>query len=148
MTDIFTIGFAQKSASQFFELLAKNKVKYLIDIRLNNASQLAGFAKGKDLAYFCQTILGIHYKHDLRFAPTKELLDGYRKKRISWKQYVEHYNQLLEKRKIKDVIIEEYKEIIDGCCFLCSEPTPDKCHRRLLTNYIQKIIPNCKVHHL
>ena len=99
MITLFTIGFTKKSAEHFFELLKKYHVKKIIDIRINNTSQLAGFAKGVDLSYFAQQICGIEYTHIIDFAPTKELLSDYQKKNIDWKGYQQIYRKLIENRK-------------------------------------------------
>ena len=99
--DLFTIGFTQKKAEQFFETLIKSGVKRVIDTRLNNVSQLAGFAKKPDLAYFLQKIGGIEYIHILDLAPTKDILDAYKKKEITWDSYEQKFNQLIKQRKIE-----------------------------------------------
>jgi len=141
---IFTIGFTQKSAEQFFTLLVKNGVSKLIDVRLNNSSQLAGFASSKHLPY-CLKLHNIEYQYSPQFAPTKELLKGYRDKKIDWSEYEKRYIDTLQKRKILDKIsIEEF----DNSVLLCSEPTADKCHRRLLAEYLANHFPNIEIGHL
>ena len=142
---IYTIGFTQKSAEQFFTLLKQNNVKTLLDVRLNNVSQLAGFAKGRDLKYFLSEILNVKYVHDLSFSPTKEILDSYKKKDITWSEYEDKYRELLSKRNIKNVILNEYKEGFDGVCLLCSEVKADKCHRRLAANIIKETLISEKI---
>lgn len=146
MITLYTIGFTQKSAKEFFELLIMNKVKRIIDIRINNSSQLAGFAKGKDLAYFANAIADIGYIHITDFAPTKELLSAYQKGEVSWQGYIEIYRKLLEERNI----IAKYRiQNYDQACFLCSEPTPEQCHRRLLAEYFKEHYPDeIKIKHL
>ncbi len=146
MVTLFTIGFTKKSAEQFFELLKKNRVKKLVDIRISNSSQLAGFAKGKDLAYFLRQICGIGYRHIVDFAPTKELLADWHDKAISWSEYEKIYRGLLDSRKITSkYTLEEF----DGACFLCSEETPEQCHRRLLVEYFAEKNPDkVKIVHL
>lgn len=140
--NIFTIGFSQKSAKEFFTLLKDNNIKTLIDARLNNKSQLAGFTKGKDLPYFLKEIAGIEYKHELLLAPTKELLDGYKKNDIVWNNYVDTYEQILKARDLQNVIdIIEY----ENACILCSEPIADQCHRRLAAEYIQTAFPSKEI---
>lgn len=99
--DLFTIGFTQKNAEQFFETLIKAGVKCVIDTRLNNISQLAGFAKQKDLKYFLSKLGGIEYVHLLDLAPIKDILGDYKKKKISWKDYEEKFNSLITARKIE-----------------------------------------------
>ncbi len=147
---IYTIGFTKKSAEQFFGLLKKNNVRYLIDIRLNNSSQLAGFAKGRDLKYFLRELLGIGYIHDTKLSPTKEILDDYKNKLISWNEYEKKFIKLLEERNIRNHVIDNLYEVLDGCCLLCSEETAEKCHRRLVAEYIQRVFCNeeIKIIHL
>lgn len=145
MAILYTIGFTNKSAKQFFELLKSNKVKKLLDIRLNAGSQLAGFAKGKDLPYFMEKICGAGYEHSLDMAPTKEMLDAYRDKTMAWDEYEKAYRELLKKRKIAEKI---KVEDLDGACLLCSEHEPQFCHRRLLAEYLQKELKGIEIKHL
>ena len=134
MITLFTIGFTKKSDEKFFELLKSNGVKQLVDIRISNNSQLAGFAKGKDLAYFVKQICGINYQHVLDFAPTKELLDRWHKQTVTWEEYIDEYTAML---KARDIIKKYGVKQFDGACFLCSEETADICHRRLLAEYMR-----------
>lgn len=134
MITLYTIGFTKKSAEQFFELLKKSHIKQLVDIRISNNSQLAGFAKGKDLAYLAKQICGINYKHIIDFAPTKELLNLWHKKSISWDGYTKDYIGMLKSR---DIIHKYGVKQFDNTCFLCSEETPEMCHRRLLVEYMK-----------
>lgn len=135
MITLYTIGFTQKSAEQFFELLKKNQVARIIDIRINNASQLAGFAKGKDLQYFVKQICNANYEYVKDFAPTKELLAKWRKAEINWEQYTRVYLNLLKERSIlKKYDVKKF----NNACFLCSEETPELCHRRLLVEYMKE----------
>ncbi|MBA7553467.1 hypothetical protein ES705_46059 [subsurface metagenome] len=114
MSRLLTIGFTKKSAEEFFEKLKKNGVKRLVDIRINNTSQLAGFAKGKDLEYFLKEICNIEYIHIVDFAPTKELLSDYQNKRVDWTGYEKIFKDILIKRKIS----ERYKiSNFDNSCF-------------------------------
>ena len=135
MITFYTIGFTKKSAEQFFSLLRDNGVKQLVDVRISNSSQLAGFAKGKDVEFFVKEICHIPYKHITDFAPTKDLLDKWHKKEVTWKDYDEIYTALLKERNI--LRKHDIKQF-DGSCFLCSEDTPEQCHRRLLAEYLQK----------
>jgi uncharacterized protein (DUF488 family) len=146
MIKLYTIGFTKKTAEQFFELLKEKQVKKLIDIRINNSSQLAGFAKGGDLDYFVRQICGIDYKHIIDFAPTKDLLSDYQKKIVDWAEYQKIYRKLIENRKIS----QKYKvNTFDGACFLCSEETPEQCHRRLLVEYFKEIsLDEVKIVHI
>jgi len=145
MIKLLTIGFTEKTAETFFNLLEKAGVKKLIDIRLNNVSQLAGFAKGKDLEFFAKSIIGVGYEHNINFAPTKELLKNYRDKKITWSQYEKEYISIIEKREI---IQKTDFEKLDGSCFLCSEHKPDMCHRRLLAEYLKKANKEIEIIHL
>lgn len=141
---IFTIGFSQKSAEEFFALLTKNGVKKLIDIRLNNKSQLAGFANAKHLPYFLK-LHNIEYEYRPELAPTKELLDGYKKKEISWQEYEKIYNEILLNRDILNLLVAEE---LNNSVLLCSEPTANQCHRRLVAEYIAKHFDNVEIKHL
>ena len=135
MITLYTIGFTKKSAERFFGLLRDNGVKQLVDIRINNSSQLAGFAKGKDLVFFVNEICHIPYQHIVDFAPTKELLDQWHKNEVTWTEYEEIYTKMLKDREI----VKKYGvKSFDGACFLCSEDTPEQCHRRLLAEYMKE----------
>ncbi len=146
--NIFTIGFAQKSAKQFFEVLEKNGIDCLIDIRLNNSSQLAGFTKGKDLEYFLGKICKIKYIHELKFAPTKDILDNYKNKKISWQEYEIKFNDLLEVRNCNLIFNKLVGNKYNNICLLCSEVEPNNCHRRLFANYLKKNNPSVNIIHL
>ena len=132
---IYTMGFTQKSAEEFFEKIKKNDIELLIDVRLNNQSQLAGFTKGRDLAYFLREICNCKYVHELDFAPTKKILDDYKKGVIDWDGYVKVFEELIRTRKMSEVFRKKY-----GACknvlLLCSEPTPECCHRRLVAEAV------------
>jgi len=144
---IYTIGFSQKSAQEFFGLLTRNGVRTLVDVRLNNRSQLAGFTKGRDLPFFLEKICGIAYRHDTFLAPTKALLDGYKQETVEWDKYVTIYRDILQNRNIAGKIsLQDY----DGACLLCSEPTAERCHRRLAAEFIVSLFPQekCEIVHL
>ena len=142
---LFTIGFTQKKACEFFTILIEAGIKTVIDIRLNNVSQLAGFTKKSDLEYFLQVIGKIAYIHKPGLAPTKEILDAYKKKEIEWAEYEKSFRELLTIRKAEKLVTLEE---IDGSCLLCSEPLPDKCHRRLVAEYLDDRWGNLKIRHL
>jgi len=144
-TTLYTIGFAKKNAREFFTVLKEARVSVVIDIRLNNVSQLAGFTKKQDLQYFLQEIAGVEYAHKPEFAPTKEILDAYRKKEIDWSEYEKQFCRLLTERKIEDIITQQSAH---KACLLCSEPTPEKCHRRLVAEYLREHWQNVEVVHL
>lgn len=137
---LYTIGFTQKSAKQFFDLIKRNSIEILLDIRLNNKSQLAGFTKGDDLPYFLSEICHCEYKHCLQYAPTKDILDNYKKKRITWDEYVERYTTLMNSRANYRNFTNEFTAF-NSICLLCSEPTPEHCHRRLIAEMIANTAP-------
>lgn len=142
---LYTIGFAKKSAREFFTALKDNRIKTIIDVRLNNVSQLAGFTKKKDLHYFLKEICDINYDHRPEFAPTKEILDAYKKKEISWSEYESKYNSVLSERVVvKQITSEE----LNMACLLCSEPTAEKCHRRLLAEALKNHYGDINIKHI
>ena len=144
---IYTIGFTQKSAKEFFEKIKDNGIELLIDVRLNNVSQLAGFAKGKDLEYFLKEICNCDYVHEIVLAPTKELLDNYRAKITSWLEYEEIFNKIIRDRKIEIDFKEKYSKY-NKVCLLCTEPTAEQCHRRLVAEYLKENIDNIDIIHI
>lgn len=144
---IYTIGFTQKSAEQFFELIKQNNIELLIDVRLNNKSQLAGFSKGSDLCYFLKEICNTKYIHCDEYAPSKELLSNYQKGIVSWEEYEIVFDEIMETRKCCSNFINRFNQY-EKICLLCSEPTPEHCHRRLVAEKIQSLDPNIEVIHL
>ncbi len=142
---IYTIGFSQKNAQCFFGLLQNNHLKTLVDVRLNNVSQLAGFTKKDDLRFFLSEICNIKYIHRPEYAPSKDILDSYKSKEISWNQYEKKYLELLTKR---DIIANLNWEELNDSCFLCSEPTAEHCHRRLLAEHLKNFNRNIIINHL
>jgi uncharacterized protein (DUF488 family) len=142
---LFTIGFTQKPAQRFFELLRRSGAKRVVDVRLNNVSQLAGFAKKNDLAFFLKEICGMDYVHVPALAPTKELLDGYKKEGGGWEEYEAQFLALMKQRRVEDSIPRE--TIADGC-LLCSEDKPHHCHRRLVAEYLRQHWVNVEIVHL
>ncbi len=142
---IYTIGFTKKRAERFFGLLRDAGVQRLLDVRLNNVSQLAGFAKKHDLAYFLREICNIDYLHRPDLAPTRSILDGFKKKKGSWQDYEKQFHALMTKRRIEDALDPA---IVDGACLLCSEDTPEHCHRRLVAEYLQEHWENVEIVHL
>ena len=143
--ELYTVGFTKKTAKEFFELLTKNKIKRVIDIRLNNKSQLAGFAKGEDLKYFLEEIGNIEYVYMPEYAPPKELLKGYRDKEISWEEYESQYHKTLRDREILKNIDWA---LFDRGCLLCSEESATNCHRRLLAEHLATSNKKIKIKHL
>lgn len=146
LVNLFTIGFTQKKAEQFFETLLKAGVRRVIDTRLNNVSQLAGFTKKNDLEYLLRKIGGIEYIHILELAPTKDILDEYKKKQINWAIYEQRFNQLITERQIEKKVSSD---LLDESCLLCSEAKPHNCHRRLVAEYLQgKLDTTINIRHL
>lgn len=143
---VYTMGFTRKNAKEFFDLISANHIEMLIDVRLNNQSQLSGFTKGKDLAFFLKEICQCAYEHELLFAPTKKILDDYKKKLIDWEEYEHEYNDLIAKRKISDIFLKKYNNY-ERILLLCSEPTSQNCHRRLLAEYLKKEL-GCTIRHI
>ena len=143
--DLFTIGFTQKTAQKFFDTLVKSGVKRVIDTRLNNVSQLAGFAKKTDLEYFLKKLGNIEYVHILELAPTKDILDEYKKNKGEWSTYEQKFLHLIAEREIEKKV---KPELLDGGCLLCSEAKPHYCHRRLVAEYLSTKWGNVKICHL
>lgn len=141
---VFTIGFTKKPAREFFGKLRRPGLSRLIDVRLNNVSQLAGFSKRDDLQFFCESILSIQYLHLTDLAPTQEMLDGYKKSHGGWADYEARFLALMAERHVEKLA----PEVIDGGCLLCSEPTPEKCHRRLVAEYLKRKWGEMEIEHI
>jgi len=144
--EIYSIGFTKKSASEFFGTLKAHSIERLLDVRLNNTSQLAAFAKQADLAYFLREICGAAYEHEPLLAPTQEILDVYKKQKGSWDTYTEAYLALIRSRKVESALSRE--SFRKKTVLLCSEPTAEHCHRRLALEYLQKQWEGVEIHHL
>lgn len=142
---VFTVGFTRKSAQEFFEKLREAGVKRVVDVRLNNVSQLAGFSKRDDLRYFLKQILGVDYVQAPLLAPTQELLDAYKKNGGRWEDYERGFLRLVEERHIEEKIDPA---LLAGGCLLCSEDKPHQCHRRLVVEYLQRRWGNLSIKHL
>lgn len=142
---VFTIGFTKKSARKFFETLKHSGAKRVVDVRLNNVSQLAGFAKRGDLEFFLKEVCGMEYVHLPELAPTQEMLDEYKKLKGNWTTYEKRFLDLMEKRHIEDRIP---KEIVAEGCLLCSEDKPHHCHRRLVAEYLKQRWGDIEISHL
>ncbi|MBU4267009.1 MAG: DUF488 domain-containing protein [Candidatus Altiarchaeota archaeon] len=143
--DLYTIGFTKKTANEFFEILKKNEVEQIADIRLNNTSQLAAFTKKDDLEYFLDELCDIDYYHFDFLAPTKEIRDEYNEGK-DWDRYTETYVDLLDKREILKKLDRKFFE--KRTCFLCSESSPEYCHRRLLVEYLKRHWKDVEIIHL
>ena len=144
MMKLFTIGFTKSTAQRFFERLKKSGTKSLLDVRLNNVSQLAGFAKRDDLSYFTSQICGIRYQHITALAPTQAILDEYKKNGGAWDLYAEKFLDLMAKRQIEGIDRAQ----LDGGCLLCSEDKPHHCHRRLVAEYLREKWGDIEIEHL
>ena len=142
---LYTIGFTKTTAESFFTRLANARVKKVIDVRLNNISQLAGFAKKDDLRYFLEAICGIGYEHRPELAPTQDMLDEYKKRRGEWARYEERFLALMTQRKIEESLP---RFAVDEACLLCSEDTSRHCHRRLVAEYWRKTWGDLDIIHL
>jgi len=143
--NLFTIGFTQKTAQQFFDTLVNAGVKRVIDTRLNNVSQLAGFTKRIDLEYFLHKLGDIEYVHRLDLAPTKDILETYKKNNGDWETYEEEFLKLMRERQIEKKVSPE---LMAGSCLLCSESKPHHCHRRLVAEYLKDKWGNINIYHL
>ena len=142
---LYTIGFTKTTAESFFTRLANAGVKKVIDVRLNNISQLAGFAKKDDLRYFLKAICGIGYEHRPELAPTQDMLDEYKKRRGDWARYEERFLELMAQRKVEETVP---RSAVDQACLLCSEDKPHHCHRRLVAEYWKKKWGDLEIIHL
>ena len=144
-TTVYTIGFTKKSAAEFFDLLRKSGTKRVVDVRLNNVSQLAGFSKRDDLKFFLKELCGIDYFHLPILAPTQDILDAYKKQKGDWNVYEPAFLDLIKKREIEKRLDPE---IIRGGCLLCSEDKPHHCHRRLVVDYLEQHWGHLAIQHL
>ena len=144
--EIYTIGFTKKTAAEFFGSLRRAGIKRLIDVRLNNTSQLAGFAKRDDLEYFLDEICQAEYRHQPMLSPDKELLDGYKKKAVPWKEYESRFVALLRQREAETLLDRRLFDV--PTVLLCSEPTAEHCHRRLVAEYLAAKWGDVRIVHL
>jgi uncharacterized protein (DUF488 family) len=144
--EIATIGFAKKSARQFFESLKSAGIRRLVDIRLRNTSHLAGFTKKDDLAYFLRGLCDIEYVHEPLLAPTDEILDAYDTPGGTWEQYEQRFMALLAERRVEERLNRALFDV--PAVLLCSEPKPDHCHRRLVVEYLGRAWGDVTARHL
>ena len=144
--EIYTIGFTKKGSKKFFGLLRDASITRLIDTRINNRSQLSGFAKRDDLIFFLDELLGAEYIHDTDLAPTKELLNEWRNDEISWSTYEDRFEELMTEREIETEL--DPSMFADPTVLLCSEHKPDYCHRRLIVEYLDDKWGNVNAVHL
>jgi uncharacterized protein (DUF488 family) len=144
--EIYSIGFTQKTAEQFFGLLKSAGIRRLVDVRLNNVSQLAGFSKREDLQYFLREICCAEYRHEPLLAPTKEILDDYKKAKRDWPTFQQRFLKLMAQRHVEDKL--SIKDFDVPTVLLCSEPAADHCHRRFVLEYLQKKWKTVEIRHL
>ncbi len=145
MTKLYTIGFTRVSAADFFGRLRDAGVTRLLDIRLNNRSQLAGFSKAGDIEFFLRELIGAAYEHRTELAPTQDLLKGYRGGNLGWERFSSSFIDLITERRIEEL---DRRPFEGGAVLLCSEPTPDRCHRRLVAEYLADRWSNLEIVHL
>jgi uncharacterized protein (DUF488 family) len=131
--NLYTIGFTKKSAEKFFTLLRESGATSVADIRLNNVSQLAGFAKRDDLAFFAREVAAMSYVHLPEFAPTQELLEAHRDGNLKWDAFSERFTDLMASRKVEETVD---RRLLDNAVLLCSEHKPQDCHRSLVAEYL------------
>jgi len=144
--EVYTIGFARRSAEEFFGALRRAGVRRLVDVRLSNTSQLAGFTKKGDLAFFLRELCGAEYVHEPSLALTRELRDAYAKGDIGWEEYERRYLALLESRRVVEKL---ERSLLEGpAVLLCSESSPERCHRRLAAEYLAREWGGLEVTHL
>ena len=144
--EVYSIGFTKKTAEEFFGLLKQAKIRRVVDVRLNNVSQLAAFAKREDLKYFLREICGAEYVHEPLLAPTQEMLDAYKKKKGSWEAYEQAFLQLMKERAIENRLPQSL--FAEPAALLCSEETAEHCHRRLVLEYLRAKWSNIEIRHL
>jgi uncharacterized protein (DUF488 family) len=144
--EVYTTGFTKKTAAQFFGSLKQAGIKQLVDIRLNNSSQLAGFAKKEDLAFFLKEICSIEYLHEPLLAPTQDMLDTYKKQKGSWSDYEQRFLALMRERRVEERI--DSKLFAIPTVLLCSEATAEHCHRRLVLEYLRDKWGEIEIIHL
>jgi uncharacterized protein (DUF488 family) len=142
---IFTIGYAGRNAGDFFTTLKQAGIRKVMDVRLYNTSQLAAFTKKQDIEYFLQNVVGAEYVHLPIMAPTPQLLSDYKKGLIGWQQYEAQFKAIIAQRQIQGHITPQDA---DMSCFLCSEAKADKCHRRIVAEYLAGHWRNVSIHHL
>jgi len=144
--EVYTTGFTKKTAAQFFEPLRHIGIRQLLDVRLNNSSQLAGFSKRSDLGYFLQELCQAQYLHEPLLAPTQEMFDQYKKRKSTWADYERQFLLLMAERHIEEHISPNL--FVVPTVLLCSETTADHCHRRLVLEYLQSKWGNLTITHL
>jgi uncharacterized protein (DUF488 family) len=144
--EVYTIGFTKKTAEEFFGALRRAGIKRLLDVRLKNTAQLAGFTKKDDLAFFLKELCGAEYIHEPLLAPTKEIMDRYKKEKGTWEEFEKEFLALMKDRKIEDNLDKNIFDV--PTVLLCSEPNADNCHRRLVLEYLREKWGELEIIHL
>jgi uncharacterized protein (DUF488 family) len=145
--DIYSIGFTQTTAEHFFARLKDHGIRRLLDVRLNNRSQLAGFAKRDDLRYFLRELCDADYEHAPLLAPSEEILTAFKKRsEMPWEEYERQFVALLRERHVENNL--DPQQFQTPTVLLCSEATPEHCHRRLVIEYLQAHWPDVNGVHL
>lgn len=144
--EIYTIGFTQTTAERFFGRLADAGIERILDIRLNNTSQLAGFAKAQDLPYLARELVSASYEHEPLLAPTQDILDAYKKRKGDWQAYESAFTSLMARRRIDQVLPRDSFQ--QRTALLCSEATAERCHRRLVAEFLAERWPDVEIVHL
>lgn len=142
---VSTIGFTKTTAERFFNRIKTSGAKRVVDVRLNNVSQLAGFAKRDDLRYFLRAICDVDYVHLPELAPTQQMLDAYKKDGGDWPSYERAFLELMAKRRVEETVP---RAVLDDSCLLCSEDKPHHCHRRLVAEYLRAKWGEVEIQHL
>ncbi|WP_079038271.1 DUF488 family protein [Streptomyces sp. NBRC 110028] len=142
---IYTIGFTKKPAEKFFDLLRRSESSTLVDVRLNNVSQLSGFAKRDDLKYFLSELCAMKYVHRPDLAPTQPILDDFKKQGCGWATYEDRFLELMEQRRVEEAVPQE---LLTNAVLLCSEDKPHHCHRRLVAEYLARRWGGATIEHL
>lgn len=142
---IYTVGFTNKPARAFFQMLRDSSARSLVDVRLNNIPPLAGFAQGDDLAYFLNTICEMEYVHEPLLAPNNDMLDDYMNHGASWGSYERRFRNLMRERRVEKMVSQA---LVDNSVLLCSEEKPARCHRRLVAEYLKEHWGDVQIRHL
>ena len=144
---LYTIGSSKKSSRQFFQSIKYHMIQILVDVRLKNDSQLLGFTRKRDLPYLLE-LHNCKYEHCVNYAPTAEILTDWKKKRITWPEYEQRYHALMtEKNSVRD-FMTRYYGVYESVCLLCSEVSPEHCHRRLLAEMLHEQKNDIEVLHI
>jgi len=142
---LYNIGYAHKSAKQFFEEIKEHKIEIVVDIRLGNTSQLAGFTKKDDLAYFLDEICGCDYEHRPDLAPTKDLIDGYKSKTVTREEFGRRYCEIIRDRDSGVLGFADKYRGYERICLLCSGADITSCHQQLLSSMLAEQVPSIAI---